>query len=59
MTLKQLFSTIYPTDFGIFVSAVDELHSCSLFCYRLFQASPLDVDRVTITMKFHKCHGSL
>ena len=58
MTLKQLFSTIYPTDFGIFVSAVDEL-VVSLFCYRLFQASPLDVDRVTITMKFHKCHGSL
>ena len=23
--LKQLFSTIYPTDFGIFVSAADEL----------------------------------
>ena len=56
MSLKQLFSTIYPTDFGIFVSAVDEL---VVFCYRLFQASPLDVDRVTITMKFHKCHGSL
>ena len=59
MTLKQLFSTIYPTDFGIFVSAVDELVVAGLFCHRLFQASPLDVDHVTITIKYHKCHGSL
>ena len=45
------------TDFGIFVSAVDEL-VVACFCCRLFQASSLDVDRATITMKFHKFHGS-
>ena len=46
MTLKQLFSTIYPKDFGIFVSAVDELVvACfAVACFRrlllMLTASP-------------------